>query len=72
MAGSNGSPLSDEAETLFEMVRHKYGDRLSDEELSAVRSEVEAVVGYAGALRSVKLANGDEPRSVFQPYRKGD
>ena len=65
MAVSNGTQPSDEVETLFEMVRRKYGDRLSDEELSAVRRE-DAVVEHTPALRSVKLANGDEPWSIFK------
>lgn len=59
-----------ESEFLFNMVRERYGDRLSGEELEEVRKGVERVVEAAEALRSVKLKNSDEPFSVFKPYRK--
>lgn len=67
---SKGDAQSKEAEFLFSMVRDRYGDRLSPEELEGVRQGVEAVVEAAEALRSVKLENSDEPFSVFAPYRK--
>ena len=63
---------SKEAELLFEMVRNRYGDRLSAEELEEVRKGVEGIVEAAESLRSVKLGNGTEPFSIFKPYRKGD
>lgn len=59
-----------EAWALFNLVRDRYGDRLSPEELEEVRKGVEAVVEAAEALRSVKLENRDEPFSVFKPYRR--
>ena len=60
-----------EAEFLFEMVRDRYGDLLSAEELKEVRKGVEGIAKAAEALRSVKLGNGTEPFSIFKPYRKG-
>ena len=60
-----------EAEFLFQMVRDRYGDRLSAEELEEVRKGVEGVAKAAEALRSVKLGNSTEPFSIFKPYRKG-
>ena len=60
-----------EADFLFEMVRDRYGDRLSAEELEEVRKGVEGIAKAAEALRSVKLGNGTEPFSIFKPYRKG-
>lgn len=61
-----------EAELLFEMVRNRYGDRLSAEELEEVRKGVKIIAEAAEALRSVKLGNGTEPFSIFKPYKKGD
>jgi len=59
-----------EAEYLFEMVRDRYGDRLSAEELEEVRKGVEGIAKAAEILRAVKLENGDEPFSIFRPYKK--
>jgi hypothetical protein len=58
------------ADFLFEMVRDRYGNRLSAEELKEVRKVVEGIAEAAEALRSVKLENGTEPFSIFKPYKK--
>jgi hypothetical protein len=58
-----------EVDTLFALVRERYGGRLSPEELEAVRKGVEAIVQSARALRAVRLANADEPGQPFAPYR---
>ncbi len=39
------------------------------EQLEEVRKGVERIVQESEALRSVKLDNGDEPLSLFRPYR---
>lgn len=54
------------------MVRNRYGDRLSAEELEEVRKGVKIIAEAAEALRSVKLGNGSEPFSIFKPYKKGN
>ena len=59
-----------EAEILFEMVKDRYGDRLTDEQLEEVRRSVDRVVDDAEALRSIRLDNADEPAPIFTPYRK--
>ena len=59
-----------EADTLFEMVKSRYGDRLTEDQLEDVRRTVDSVVGNAEALRAVRLDNADEPPSVFTPYRE--
>ena len=64
----NESPK--EAKFLFEMVKDRYGDRLSAEELEEVRKGVKGIAEAAEALRSVKLGNGTEPFSIFKPYKK--
>ena len=60
------------AEMLFEIVKAKYGDRLTDEQLEEVRSGVEGAEGLAAELRRVRLTNAVEPSANFQPYRGAD
>jgi len=59
-----------ESDFLFEMVKDRYGDRLTADELEEVRKGVEGIVEATRALRSVKLGNGTEPFSIFKPYKK--
>jgi hypothetical protein len=61
-----------ESETLFKLVRDRYGDRLSPEELEEVRKGVERITETAKALRKAKLENWDEPFSIFKPFSKGE
>lgn len=58
-----------EADTLFEIVRQRYGDRLTPEQLDEVRKIVKAQVEAARALRAMRLTNADEPMQPFAPYR---
>ncbi len=61
-----------EAQLMFNVVRERYGDRLDDEQLEEVKKGVEGIFEAAESLRKIKLENGDEPYSLFVPYRKGD
>ena len=58
-----------EADALYEIVRQRYGDRLSPEQQDEVRKIVRAQVEAARALRAVRLTNADEPMQPFAPYR---
>jgi hypothetical protein len=58
-----------EADALFEIVRQRYGDRLTPEQLDDVRKIVKAQVEAARALRAMRLTNADEPMQPFAPYR---
>ena len=58
-----------EADALFEIVRRRYGDRLTAEQLDEVRTIVQAQAEAARALRAIRLANSDEPMQPFAPYR---
>jgi hypothetical protein len=58
-----------EADALFEIVRQRYGDRLTPEQLDELRKIVGAQVEAARALRAVRLTNADEPMQPFAPYR---
>jgi hypothetical protein len=59
-----------EADTLFEIVRQRYGDRLTREQLDELGRIVRAQVVAARALRSIRLTNADEPMQPFAPYRE--
>lgn len=65
----SNSPKS-QAHFLFEMVKGRYGTRLSVQELEEVRKGVEGVVEMVEALRTVRLDNSVEPCQAFAPYRK--
>ena len=59
-----------EAEYLFNLVRSKYGDRLTETELEEVKKSVERIVETSEKLREIKLGNWDEPFSIFIPFRE--
>jgi len=59
----------DEIEFLFQLIRGRYGDRLTPAELDELRKGVEAVVESARVLRAVRLSNADEPAQPFTPFR---
>jgi len=58
-----------ESEHLFTIIKERYGERLSDEELAEVKKGVEKIVEAAEKIREIRLENGDEPFFVFRPYR---
>ena len=58
-----------ESDVLFELIRARYGPRLTPEQLDGVRRGVAAVVAQAAALRRVRLGNADEPVQRFVPFR---
>ena len=58
-----------EGDALYEIVRQRYGDRLTPEQQDEVRKVVMAQVEAARALRAVRLTNADEPMQPFAPYR---
>jgi hypothetical protein len=60
----------EESEILFQLIKEKYGDRLTTEELNEVKNGVEKVAEIAEALRQVNLGNWDEPFSIFKPYKE--
>ena len=62
--------MDSEAETLFTLVKERYGDRIAPDELEEVRKAVEKMVESSRELREFELGNWDEPFSVFKPYRR--
>jgi hypothetical protein len=58
-----------ETDVLFELIRARYGERLTAEQLAGVRLGIEAIVEQAAALRAIRLDNADEPVQRFMPFR---
>ncbi len=55
------------------MLKHWYGDLLTEEQWGDVREGVrEELIEVANALRAVELGYGDEPLPLFTPYRGED
>ena len=67
MSVTGGDPS--EADLLFAFVRRRYAERLTTEELAALRRSVDEVARLAEALRAVRLRNADEPFQRFEPFR---
>ncbi|MBI2525217.1 MAG: hypothetical protein HYV93_04475 [Candidatus Rokubacteria bacterium] len=65
LAGSEAA----EVDALFALVRQRYGERMTADELAAVREGVEGIVKNARALRAVRLQASDEPLQPFVPFR---
>jgi hypothetical protein len=58
-----------EVDTMLALVRERYGNRLSADELDGIRTAIEGIVQAAHALRAVRLTNADEPGQPFAAYR---
>ena len=63
-AAANKGP-SEEAKALAEVLRQRYPDRLTPEELKSVTNDFDGDLAGIKALREKKLANGDEPDITF-------
>ena len=63
------SDESSESEHLFNIIKERYGERLSEEELAEVKKGVDRIMEATEKLREIRLENGDEPFFVFRPYR---
>ena len=63
------TPPDPETDTLFEIVRQRYGARLTGDQLDELRKIVRGQVDATRALRAVRLSNADEPFQRFEPYR---
>jgi hypothetical protein len=61
-----------ETDTLFEIVRQRYGGRLTNEQLDDLRKIVRGQVDVARALRAVRLTNSDEPFQRFAAFRSDE
>ena len=60
---------NDRAEQMIAVLRQRYGDRLSEDELEEVGEAAKAIVQASEDMRAVPLGHGDSPFSV-PPYRR--
>ena len=60
---------SAEAEALAEIVKLRYGSRLTDADLKEITRSLDGGLKSGVALRKVPLENGDAPASVFAAWR---
>jgi hypothetical protein len=61
-----------EQEAMQALVRRRYRQHLTAEQCEAVDRGVEAVAEMLAKLRSVSLANHEEPFTSFIPFRQED
>ena len=66
-----GEAPDPEAVALAEVIRQKYGSRMSAAEMEKVRQGIEGNLRAAKSLREFPLPIATEPASVFRPYRGG-
>ena len=67
---SHEDEKNSDMEYMFHIVKLRFGDRLTVEELDEVQKTVEGIGKMTASLRTVKLNNSDEPFTRFVPYRK--
>ena len=59
------TPPSEDALALAGIVKRRYGQHLSDDDLKAVTEELEFRLQSGQRLRGAALTNGDEPDATF-------
>ena len=64
-AAAKPPEISDDARALAEVLKRRYGQHLTPEQLEAVTKEIESRLQGGKALRAARLANGDEPDFTF-------
>jgi hypothetical protein len=67
MSEPAGDPA--EVELRHALLRLRYGERLTAEQLDDLRRVVQSIVEQVAALRAVPLTNADEPGPRFVPFR---
>ena len=58
-----------DADALLELLKGRYGGRLTAEQIEELSTAVAAASDRARQMRAVPLDNGDEPAFVFRPFR---
>ena len=61
-----------DVDALLALLKGRYGDRLTAEQLGELSTAVAAASDRARQMRAVPLDNGDEPAFVFRPFRAED
>jgi len=57
---------SEDARALAEIIKRRYGKHLTDPQLAKVTEELENRIQAGRRMRDIKLANGEEPETVFR------
>jgi hypothetical protein len=57
-----------EAEVLLTLIKTRYGDRVTPEQLTEIMGSLTAILDGAAVMRVIKLENGDEPNQTFKPW----
>lgn len=65
-APAGPAEISEDARSLGEIVRRRYGKHLTPEQIEAVTRELDGRIQGGRRLRDSKLANGDEPDFTFR------
>jgi len=55
---------------MLNLVRQRYGSRLTADQLDGVRQGIRSIVTAVRALRAIRLRNADEPVPPFVPLRE--
>lgn len=63
------APLAD---AMTQLVRHRYGAHLSDEQLARVHDDIRDGLRASDRLRAILLPNATEPDVLFAVHRGGD
>jgi hypothetical protein len=58
--------VAHEARALTDLIARRFGDRLDEAQLQAIREDVESNLGAGRTLRKLDLGNADEPDVVFR------
>ena len=66
---SEQSKVGDRSEQMMAVLRQRYGDRLTEDELDEVSEAAKAIVKASEDMRDVQLGHGDSPFSV-PPFRE--
>ncbi len=59
----------DEVEIFFSLVRQRYGARLDEAQLAAVRETLEGLARDVATLRAAPIPDEAEPGQPFVPFR---
>jgi hypothetical protein len=60
----------DETQIFLDLVKERYGEKLTEEQLEAVEKQLRNNLETTKGLRSIDLLNSDEPYNVFKPFRR--
>jgi hypothetical protein len=67
LAQEEPRPARNQAESLAEIVRVRFGQHLSEAELKSIQQRLGRQLATAEQMKRTRLTNGDEPAFVFVP-----